>query len=107
MYIQFKTNKSAKIIIYQNDQNLYPLMERIHINVHVICSLSSLMKHLIMKHFQTVLRIWDCLFYEGSKVILRVALTMLSLNKERLLACRDFAQLCTAMKVRGKNCLEQ
>ena len=48
---------------------------------------------------QTVLRIWDCLFYEGSKVILRVALTLLSLNEEKLLNCRDFAQLCTAMKV--------
>ena len=35
-------------------------------------------------------------------MILRVALTMMSLNKEKLLACRDFAQLCTAMKVRGK-----
>ena len=48
---------------------------------------------------QTVLRIWDCLLYEGSKVILRVALTLLSLHKEKLLACHDFAQLCTAMKV--------
>lgn len=47
---------------------------------------------------ETVLRIWDCLFYEGSKVILRVALTLLSLNEEKLLNCRDFAQLCTAMK---------
>jgi len=47
---------------------------------------------------ETVLRIWDCLLYEGSKVILRVALTLLSLHKEKLLACHDFAQLCTAMK---------
>ena len=32
-------------------------------------------------------------------MILRVALTLLSLNEEKLLNCRDFAQLCTAMKV--------
>ena len=32
-------------------------------------------------------------------MILRVALTLLSLHKEKLLACHDFAQLCTAMKV--------
>ena len=80
-------------------KNIYLWVERIHINVHMISLLSSLKKHLIVKHFQTVLRIWDCLFYEGSKVILRVALTMMSLNKEKLLACHDFAQLCTAMKV--------
>lgn len=48
---------------------------------------------------QTVLRIWDCLFYEGSKVILRVSLTLLSLHKEELLGCEDFAQLVSAMKV--------
>lgn len=47
---------------------------------------------------ETVLRIWDCLFYEGSKVILRVSLTLLSLHKEELLVCQDFAQLVTAMK---------
>ena len=32
-------------------------------------------------------------------MILRVALALLSLHKETLLACQDFAQLCTAMKV--------
>ncbi|KAK2573612.1 Growth hormone-regulated TBC protein 1-A, partial [Acropora cervicornis] len=43
---------------------------------------------------ETVLRIWDCLIYEGSKVILRVALTLMSLHKEKLMACHDFAELC-------------
>ena len=32
-------------------------------------------------------------------MILRVSLTLLSLHKEELLACQDFAQLVTAMKV--------
>ena len=50
-------------------------------------------------YLQTVLRIWDCLFYEGSKVILRVALTLMSLHKEKLMACHDFAELCEVMKV--------
>lgn len=32
-------------------------------------------------------------------MILRVALTLMSLNEEKLMNCHDFAQLCTAMKV--------
>lgn len=31
-------------------------------------------------------------------MILRVALTLLSLNEGKLMKCNDFAQLCTAMK---------
>lgn len=47
---------------------------------------------------ETVLRIWDCLFYEGSKILLRVALTLLSINEQTLLACRDFPSLCQGFK---------
>lgn len=47
---------------------------------------------------QTTLRIWDCLFYEGSKIIFRVALTLIKRNKENLLACQDFAVLAGCFK---------
>ena len=41
---------------------------------------------------QTVLRIWDCLFYEGSKILLRVGLALITINRERLLKCTNFPQ---------------
>ncbi|XP_033227042.1 growth hormone-regulated TBC protein 1-A-like [Belonocnema kinseyi] len=47
---------------------------------------------------ETTLRIWDCLFYEGSKIIFRVALTLIKRNKESLLACQDFAVLADCFK---------
>lgn len=47
---------------------------------------------------ETTLRIWDCLFYEGSKIIFRVALTLIKRNKENLLACQDFAVLAGCFK---------
>jgi len=34
--------------------------------------------------FQTVLRVWDCLFFEGSKVLLRVALCLIKQREETL-----------------------
>jgi len=41
---------------------------------------------------ETVLRIWDCLFYEGSKILLRVGLALITINRERLLKCTNFPQ---------------
>ena len=42
---------------------------------------------------ETVLRIWDTLFYEGSKILFRVALGLLKLTQDRLLSKADFASL--------------
>ncbi|XP_020709202.2 growth hormone-regulated TBC protein 1-A [Athalia rosae] len=47
---------------------------------------------------ETTLRIWDCLFYEGSKIIFRVALTLIKRNRENLLSCRDFTALAECFK---------
>ncbi|GAB6019875.1 hypothetical protein CHUAL_001412 [Chamberlinius hualienensis] len=44
---------------------------------------------------ETVLRIWDCLFYEGSKVILRVGITLMSIIGDELLLCTDISQVIT------------
>jgi len=47
---------------------------------------------------ETVLRVWDTLFYEGSKVVFRVALGLLRVHEQALLATRDFAGLVEALK---------
>lgn len=47
---------------------------------------------------QTTLRIWDCLFYEGTKIIFRVALTLIKRNRSNLLACQDFTTLAECFK---------
>lgn len=47
---------------------------------------------------QTVFRIWDCLFYEGSKILFRVGLTLVTLNYETLLKCDDLASLIMCFK---------
>ncbi|XP_011505946.1 PREDICTED: growth hormone-regulated TBC protein 1-A [Ceratosolen solmsi marchali] len=47
---------------------------------------------------ETTLRIWDCLFYEGNKIVFRVALTLIKRNKENLLACQDFTELAECFK---------
>ncbi|CAG8492126.1 5802_t:CDS:2 [Cetraspora pellucida] len=38
---------------------------------------------------ETLLRVWDCFFYEGNKILFRVALAILRLNEEKILAVDD------------------
>ena len=45
-----------------------------------------------------MLRIWDCLFNEGSKMLFRVAVTLIKLNEARLLECADFGDMAECFK---------
>ncbi|GIY64783.1 hypothetical protein CDAR_303061 [Caerostris darwini] len=47
---------------------------------------------------ETVLRIWDCLFYEGSKVLLRVAVTLVMKNQDKILAAKNFVEITEVFK---------
>lgn len=57
------------------------------------------MKHYILVVFpQTVLRIWDCLFYEGSKILFRVALTLIHHNQALIEQAKSLPDVCQAFK---------
>ncbi|KAI3355832.1 hypothetical protein L3Q82_004392 [Scortum barcoo] len=47
---------------------------------------------------ETVLRVWDCLFYEGSKVLFRVALTLIIHHQPEILRARSLADVCQCFK---------
>lgn len=47
---------------------------------------------------ETVLRVWDCLFYEGSKIIFRVALTLIKTHRAQILESKDIGELVTCFK---------
>ncbi|XP_041856805.1 growth hormone-regulated TBC protein 1-A-like [Melanotaenia boesemani] len=47
---------------------------------------------------ETVLRIWDCLFYEGSKVLFRVGLTLVLHHQTEILRARSLPDVCECFK---------
>ncbi|CAG0892888.1 unnamed protein product [Darwinula stevensoni] len=47
---------------------------------------------------ETVLRIWDCLFYEGSKVLFRVGIALVKLGEEKILGSNDLFAITESMK---------
>lgn len=52
---------------------------------------------------ETVLRIWDCLFYEGSKILFRVAITLIKLHREQILEARDLSELVVSFKMMAES----
>lgn len=54
----------------------------------------------VTRHFcpQTVLRIWDCLFSEGSKILFRVALTLIKHHQAFILEASSVADTCERFK---------
>ncbi|XP_061597472.1 growth hormone-regulated TBC protein 1-A [Cololabis saira] len=47
---------------------------------------------------ETVLRIWDCLFYEGSKILFRVALTLIHHNQALIEQAQSLPDVCDSFK---------
>ncbi|XP_067896251.1 growth hormone-regulated TBC protein 1-like isoform X3 [Heterodontus francisci] len=56
---------------------------------------------------ETVLRIWDCLFYEGSKITFRVALTLIKYHQASILEANSFAAICEKFKEIARGSLVQ
>ena len=46
----------------------------------------------------TALRVWDCLFYEGSKILIRVALAIVAMAQEQIAAATSMADLVQIFK---------
>ncbi|XP_066542245.1 growth hormone-regulated TBC protein 1b isoform X2 [Hoplias malabaricus] len=47
---------------------------------------------------ETVLRIWDCLFYEGSKILFRVALTLIHHHQTLIQQTQNLQDICEQFK---------
>lgn len=67
--------------------------------------LSSLFIELLP--FDTLMRVFDAYFVEGEKILLRVSLALLKLNKERLLAINDPFELAETLKALPRRHLDQ
>ncbi|KJP85036.1 hypothetical protein AK88_05341 [Plasmodium fragile] len=51
----------------------------------------------------TTLRIWDCLFYEGDKIIFRIALALFKMNQEKLNELNSLESILLLFKETTKN----
>ncbi|XP_076034708.1 growth hormone-regulated TBC protein 1-A [Oratosquilla oratoria] len=47
---------------------------------------------------ETVLRVWDCLFYEGNKILMRTAVCLVVSNQDKILQAHDIGALIECFK---------
>ncbi|KAI8925061.1 hypothetical protein BC831DRAFT_283377 [Entophlyctis helioformis] len=55
---------------------------------------------------ETVLRIWDCFFYQGEKILFRVVLTLLSMHEDKLIVCSDFSDAWNMLRDLPKDTID-
>jgi len=55
---------------------------------------------------ETVLRIWDCIFFEGYKIVFRVAMGVVGLAEAQLVAAGDQTDLLEVVQLLGRHVLE-
>jgi len=91
------TTVLAELIRIKSPQVFY-LMESLHLPWPVIVTKWFICIYAEVLPVETVLRIWDCLFNEGSKMLFRVAVTLIKLNEARLLECADFGDMAECFK---------
>ncbi|CAG8603251.1 912_t:CDS:2 [Paraglomus occultum] len=67
-------------------------MEKLDGNMPIITLVTShwfLTLYIHILPIETMLRVWDCFFYEGNKVLFRVALAIFKSNENKILAVED------------------
>lgn len=55
---------------------------------------------------ETTLRVWDCFFYEGSKILFRIALTILKLGEAKILAVQEFIEVFQVVQALPKDLID-
>lgn len=69
---------------------LFEHMQMLNVTFSMVCTKWLVCVFADVLPVETTLRVWDSLFYEGSKILFRIGLTMLRVHETKLLQCRDF-----------------
>ncbi|CAD2091372.1 GTPase-activating protein, putative [Plasmodium vinckei brucechwatti] len=86
--------------------NVYAHMKEYDVEVSWICSEWLLCLFCTAFPIATTLRIWDCLFYEGDKIIFRIVLALFKINQEKLIKSNSLESILYLFKESTKNMVE-
>ncbi|KAF7249928.1 hypothetical protein EG68_09416 [Paragonimus skrjabini miyazakii] len=80
------------------DNALYGVIVNSGVNFTVLCAKWFICLYADVLPIETTLRIFDCLFYEGDKILFRAGLALIRLHRDQLLECDEFPVLMTAFR---------
>ncbi|VUC55875.1 GTPase-activating protein, putative [Plasmodium berghei ANKA] len=86
--------------------NVHMHMKEFDVDVSWICSEWLLCLFCTAFPIATTLRIWDCLFYEGDKILFRIVLALFKMNQEKLIKSNSLESILYIFKESTKNMVE-
>lgn len=81
-------------------------LKELEVDMSWICSEWLLCLYCTAFPITTTLRIWDCLFYEGDKILFRIALALFKLNEKKILELHSLEAILFMFKNYTKNMVE-
>jgi len=85
-------------LIKEECPKVHKHMEKYEIPWELICSKWFICLFCDILPIETVLRIWDCLLYNGSSIIMKTALLTVQLHQDEILSTNDFVEIVTNFK---------
>ena len=73
-------------------------MEKFEVPWELICSKWFICLFCDILPVETVFRIWDCLLYNGSQIVMKVAILTVLMHQDEILKTKDFVELVTNFK---------
>lgn len=73
-------------------------MEKHEVPWELICSKWFICLFCDILPIETVFRIWDCLLYNGSRIVMKVAVLIIILHQDDILATKEFTEIVTGFK---------
>lgn len=90
-------------LLEERDRKVFSHCKRLGIDVATVVHPWLLVLFCTVLPVETVLRIWDILFVEGTKILFRVALALFKINRQRILAINNAEELLAFLNKMGKN----
>jgi len=86
-------NEDFKDLLYLTHPAIFNQMERLQAVTVIFISRWFLTLYTDLKHWQTVLRLWDVIFFEGKSSLLRIAVSIINCCEKQIIECNQFGEL--------------
>eukprot|EP00475_Leptophrys_vorax_P037331 TRINITY_DN6418_c0_g1_i3.p1 TRINITY_DN6418_c0_g1~~TRINITY_DN6418_c0_g1_i3.p1 ORF type:complete len:258 (-),score=55.69 TRINITY_DN6418_c0_g1_i3:143-916(-) len=95
-----------KSLIEKKMNKLHVFLTLHRVDISVICMAWFLCLFVNTLPIESVLRVWDALFLEGSKILFRVSLALFQMYGDEILKCEDSGEVYAILGKMGSDCYD-
>jgi hypothetical protein len=95
-----------KALLQQKMKKLYDFLEERKIDIALVCLEWFLCLFVNTLPIETVLRLWDNLFVEGSRILFKAALALFRIHSKEILNCEDSEEIYNVLRKMGNEAFD-